>query len=185
MCDSASSWGSFRLVSGCYGSKMGARRDPTAGWIGNSRPTDYESWAGATPAGPGEAKQAIWRAFDVTPMPGWSAMDQLRLAPGWHQGSSTQAPRGAEAEADITALPPPRAPLPLPSRPHRRTPDPRRSRRHGGEVTSRPSTRAPPPRVPPPSALQNPPPHAGSPPEPQARLPSTQRVRVRQLVRDR
>jgi hypothetical protein len=39
----------------------------------------------------------------------------------------------------------------------------------GGEVTSRPSTRAPPPRVPPPPALQAPPPHAGSPPEPQAR----------------
>jgi hypothetical protein len=38
-----------------------------------------------------------------------------------------------------------------------------------GEVTSRPSTRAPPPRVPPPPALQAPPPHAGSPPEPQAR----------------
>jgi hypothetical protein len=60
-----------------------------------------------------------------------------------------------------------------------------------GEVTSRPSTRAPPPRVPPPPALQAPPPHAGSPPEPQARRASHRRLparlcaQVQALLRDR
>ncbi len=58
----------------------------------NPRPTDYESRAGAHSAGPGEPNRAIWRRVRMMLMSSGYAVGQLPLAPGWHQGSATQAP---------------------------------------------------------------------------------------------
>jgi hypothetical protein len=38
-------------------------------------------------------------------MPGWSAVDQLRLAPGWHQGSPTQAHEEQKQKPTLPPLP--------------------------------------------------------------------------------